>query len=59
MAMTEYLLACLVGLAVGSFLNFVITGLSQEEPFWTDRRRCPHCQQDLPWQDLIPLLSYA
>jgi leader peptidase (prepilin peptidase)/N-methyltransferase len=57
--MTGYILAGLVGLAVGSFLNVVITRLPQEEPFWAGRLRCPHCQQILPWYDLIPLLSYA
>jgi leader peptidase (prepilin peptidase)/N-methyltransferase len=57
--MTGYILAGLVGLAVGSFLNVVITRLPQEEPFWADRWCCHHCQQTPPWHDLIPLLSYA
>ena len=57
--MTATILAGLVGLAMGSFLNAVITRLTQEEPFWGARSRCPWCHQTLPWYDLVPLLSYV
>ena len=40
--MTGNILAGMAGLAVGGFLNVLITRLSQEEPFWSGRR--PWCQ---------------
>jgi leader peptidase (prepilin peptidase)/N-methyltransferase len=46
----------LVGLALGSFLNLVITRLSQEEPLLSGR--CPHCATPLPWRDRLPLLGF-
>jgi leader peptidase (prepilin peptidase)/N-methyltransferase len=52
------LLAFLVGLALGSFLNVVATRLPLGEQFWTGRSRCPHCRTPLPWYDNLPLLSY-
>lgn len=48
----------LVGLALGSFLNVVITRLPLGEGVWTGRSRCPHCRGSLPWQDNLPLLSF-
>jgi leader peptidase (prepilin peptidase)/N-methyltransferase len=52
------LLLFLVGLALGSFLNVVITRLPQGEGFWRGRSRCPSCRTPLPWQDNLPLISY-
>ena len=52
------LLAFLVGLALGSFLNVVATRLPVQEQFWAGRSRCPHCRTPLPWYDNLPLLSY-
>jgi leader peptidase (prepilin peptidase)/N-methyltransferase len=52
------ILAVLFGLVIGSFLNVVISRLPEQEPFWASRSRCPHCRHILPWEDLIPLLSY-
>jgi leader peptidase (prepilin peptidase)/N-methyltransferase len=52
-------LALLVGLALGSFLNVVITRLPQEEPVWAGSSRCPHCRRPLSWYDNIPLFSYV
>jgi leader peptidase (prepilin peptidase) / N-methyltransferase len=52
------ILAGFLGLAIGSFLNVVISRLPQEEPFWVGRSRCPHCHKTLAWHDLVPLFSY-
>ena len=52
------LLVGLVGLALGSFLNVVITRLPQGESGWGGRSRCPHCRSPLSWHDTIPLCSY-
>jgi leader peptidase (prepilin peptidase) / N-methyltransferase len=56
--MLDYLLAGMVGLTVGSFLNVVITRLPQGEAFGLGRSRCPQCHRKLPWHDIIPLVSY-
>jgi len=55
----DYLVATLVGLALGSFLNVVITRLPQGEPVWAGRSRCPRCRSPLSWYDNIPLCSYV
>lgn len=52
------LLAFLVGLALGSFLNVVATRLPLKEQVWAGRSRCPHCRTPLPWYDNLPLISY-
>ncbi len=57
--MTENILAGLVGLVVGSLLNVVITGLTQDGPLCRGRIRCPYCHHTMPWRDLLPLLSYV
>ena len=54
----DSLLAVLVGLALGSFLNVVITRLPRGESVWAGRSRCPQCRSPLSWYDNIPLCSY-
>jgi leader peptidase (prepilin peptidase)/N-methyltransferase len=54
----SYALAFLVGLALGSFLNVVITRLPRGEQVVAGRSRCPHCRTPLAWRDNLPLLSY-
>ncbi len=56
--MAPYLLSSLLGLALGSFLNVVITRLPQGEQIWAGRSRCPFCQTIIAWYDNLPLLSY-
>ena len=55
---TVYLLAGLLGLCVGSFLNVVIyrvpAGLGLAKP----NSHCPACKYELRWYDNIPVLSY-
>jgi leader peptidase (prepilin peptidase) / N-methyltransferase len=55
----DYLVAALVGLALGSFLNVVITRLPQGESVWAPRSRCPRCRTPLSWYDNIPVFSYV
>ena len=52
------LLAPLVGLGLGSFLNVVITRLPQEGSVGAGGARCLHCRGPRPWYDHIPLFSY-
>ena len=59
MAISGYILAGLGGLAVGGFLNVIVTRLSQAEPGGRNRYRCLQCHRPLPWAYLIPLLGYA
>ncbi|MBI4836253.1 MAG: prepilin peptidase [Candidatus Abawacabacteria bacterium] len=49
----------LFGLAIGSFTSVIITRSHGKKPglLW-GRSECPHCQQQLKVQHLIPLLSY-
>jgi leader peptidase (prepilin peptidase)/N-methyltransferase len=51
------LLAFLLGLAVGSFLNVVIHRLPKGETLG-GRSRCPHCGRTLSPLDLLPVFSY-
>jgi leader peptidase (prepilin peptidase) / N-methyltransferase len=57
--MLALVIACLAGLAVGSFLNAVITRLPRDESVASGRSRCPACGAPLAWRDNVPLLSYA
>ena len=58
MSLFFYLIIFIFGLAIGSFLNCVICRLEKRESFLRDRSRCPHCQKELSWKDLVPLLSF-
>jgi leader peptidase (prepilin peptidase)/N-methyltransferase len=54
----ETVLAGLAGLAVGSFLNVVITRLPREESPLIWRSRCPSCQAPIAWRDNLPVVSF-
>ncbi len=56
--MAAFFPAFLVGLALGSFLNVVITRLPAGEQVWAGRSRCPHCRAPIPWHDNLPLISF-
>lgn len=47
-----------LGLIMGSFLNVVGIRVPKGEPFANDRSACPHCNHELKWYELIPILSY-
>jgi leader peptidase (prepilin peptidase)/N-methyltransferase len=51
-------MAFLVGLAVGSFLNVVITRLPMGESVAAGRSRCPACGAPVAWHDNLPLVSF-
>jgi leader peptidase (prepilin peptidase)/N-methyltransferase len=50
--------ACLLGLAVGSFLNVCVVRLPAGESLVRPRSRCPSCGGPIAWYDNIPLLSW-
>jgi leader peptidase (prepilin peptidase)/N-methyltransferase len=52
------LLAFLIGLLLGSFLNVCITRLPLHESIVTPRSHCPRCLQPIRLYDNIPLLSW-
>ena len=53
------LVAGLVGLAIGSLLNIIITHLSADEPFRTVRPACSRCHHVLPWGTFFYLPGFA
>jgi prepilin signal peptidase PulO-like enzyme (type II secretory pathway) len=53
-----YIFIFLLGTASGSFLNCIIYRLEIGQSFLFGRSFCPHCQHQLGWQDLIPILSF-
>lgn len=48
-----------LGLVVGSFLNVVIYRIDDLRSILFTRSKCPHCQREIKWYDLIPLLSFV
>jgi leader peptidase (prepilin peptidase) / N-methyltransferase len=56
--LTVVLLAFLLGLLFGSFLNVCISRLPQHDSIVHPRSRCPQCKAAIRWYDNIPLLSW-
>jgi leader peptidase (prepilin peptidase)/N-methyltransferase len=58
--MTWYLavLATLLGLVVGSFLNVVIYRLPRKESLARPGSHCPGCNHPVRWRDNLPLVSW-
>ena len=52
------LLAFVVGLLCGSFLNVCIERLPLGESVVSPRSRCPRCRQPISWLSNVPLLSW-
>lgn len=52
------LLAALLGLLFGSFLNVLIARLPLGESIVTPRSHCPTCGHPIRWFDNLPVLSY-
>ncbi|MBI4540612.1 MAG: prepilin peptidase [Gemmatimonadetes bacterium] len=51
-------LAALLGLAVGSFLNVCVMRWPEDESVLSPPSRCPRCQARIAWYDNVPILSY-
>jgi leader peptidase (prepilin peptidase)/N-methyltransferase len=54
----EWILALILGAAVGSFLNVVIHRLPLGESVVHPRSRCPSCHTMIAWYDNLPILSW-
>jgi len=52
-------LAGVVGLMIGSFLNVCIGRIPAGESVVSPGSRCPSCRTPIAWYDNIPVLSYA
>lgn len=52
----QIILAFIFGTAIGSFLNVLIWRLPRGQSI-AGRSHCPHCNHQLSWFDLMPLLS--
>ncbi len=52
------LLAFLLGLLLGSFLNVCIYRMPKDESVARPRSRCPHCGRPIRWYDNIPVASF-
>jgi leader peptidase (prepilin peptidase)/N-methyltransferase len=52
------LLAFIVGLCLGSFLNVCISRLPEHQSLTKPASHCPQCQAAIRWFDNIPLLSF-
>ncbi|MBR7091839.1 MAG: prepilin peptidase [Clostridia bacterium] len=57
--MVTYILAGLIGLCVGSFLNVVIYRVPEHMSLAKPASHCPQCGYVLKWYDNIPILSYC
>ena len=53
------MLAGVVGLMIGSFLNVCIGRIPAGESVVSPGSRCPSCRTPIAWYDNIPVLSYA
>ena len=53
------IVAAILGLAIGSFLNVVITRLPEHRSLWGPRSACPGCGAVIAWHDNLPLVSFV
>lgn len=58
MTILAVVIAAVFGATIGSFLNVVIWRLPREQSL-NGRSHCPHCNHQLNWYDLTPVMSYA
>ena len=55
---TFLIVAAVLGLSVGSFLNVCIYRLPRGESVLRPRSRCPKCQRSLTWYENVPVVSW-
>jgi len=55
----EYILICIIGMVIGSFLNVCIYRIPKGESIVFPPSHCFHCQHKLAVWDLVPLISYV
>jgi leader peptidase (prepilin peptidase) / N-methyltransferase len=53
-----WILAALLGAAVGSFLNVCIYRLPEGESVIAPRSRCPQCSTPIGWRDNVPVVGW-
>lgn len=53
-----YVLAAILGAAIGSFLNVCITRWPEGESVVSPRSRCPRCGNPIGWWENIPIVSW-
>jgi leader peptidase (prepilin peptidase)/N-methyltransferase len=58
MQLLTLILAAVLGVAIGSFLNVIIYRVPRKIGFVRGRSRCPKCEQPLRWFHNIPVLSF-
>ena len=59
MLATLLVLAAVLGLAIGSFLNVVIHRVPRRESVVAPRSRCPGCRTELASRDNVPVVSWV
>jgi leader peptidase (prepilin peptidase) / N-methyltransferase len=53
------IISSLLGLSLGSFINVCVYRLPRKLSIVSLRSSCPHCQKQLNWFELIPVLGFA
>lgn len=51
-------LVFVLGAAIGSFINVVALRYGTNKSWVWNRSACPHCQQQLRWWELLPIISF-
>jgi leader peptidase (prepilin peptidase)/N-methyltransferase len=59
MELVHAILAAVVGVCVGSFLNVCIYRLPRGQSLASPPSRCPHCERPLRWYHNIPIVSWV
>lgn len=53
-----YIIVCLYGIVIGSFLNVCIYRIPEKTSIVVGRSHCMSCNKPIKWYDLIPILSF-